>query len=114
VFNGHTHEQFTNMFHRIGEDPDNSVVILTGRGDAFLDSISPEGFGFFTPRGCDKIFREGREILMNILDIEVPMPARYIVGQDGLVLYSEVNPDYPRRPDPSDMFPVLEKTAARA
>ncbi|WP_222105799.1 hypothetical protein [Paraburkholderia sp. BCC1885] len=22
VFNGHTHEQFTDMFHQIGEDPD--------------------------------------------------------------------------------------------
>lgn len=75
VFNGHTHEQFTDMFHQIGEDPDNRVVILTGSGDAFMDAISPEGFDFFTPRGYDKIFREGRKILMNILDIEVPMIA---------------------------------------
>jgi enoyl-CoA hydratase/carnithine racemase len=75
VFNGHTHEQFTDMFHQVGEDPDNRVVILTGGGDAFMDAISPEGFDFFTPRGYDKIFREGRKILMNILDIEVPMIA---------------------------------------
>lgn len=44
----------------------------------------------------------------------LPMPARYVIGQDGIVLYSEVNPDYTRRPDPSDMFPVLEKAAANA
>ncbi|CAD6538975.1 Thiol-disulfide oxidoreductase ResA [Paraburkholderia kirstenboschensis] len=44
----------------------------------------------------------------------LPMPARYVVGQDGIVLYSEVNPDYTRRPDPSDMFPVLEKATANA
>ncbi|CAN7396696.1 MULTISPECIES: enoyl-CoA hydratase/isomerase family protein [unclassified Variovorax] len=75
VFNGHTHEQFTDLFHQIGEDSDNRVVILTGSGDAFMDSISPDGFDFFTPRGYDKIFREGRKILMNILDIEVPMIA---------------------------------------
>lgn len=75
VFNGHTHEQFTDMFHQIGADPDNRVVILTGSGDAFMDAISPEGFDFFTPRGYDKIFREGRKILMNILDVEVPMIA---------------------------------------
>lgn len=75
VFNGHTHEQFTDLFHQIGEDPDNRVVILTGSGDAFMDAISPEGFDFFTPRGYDKIFREGRKILMNLLDIEVPMIA---------------------------------------
>jgi len=42
----------------------------------------------------------------------LPMPARYVIGQDGIVLYSEVNPDYTRRPDPSDMFPVLEKATA--
>jgi peroxiredoxin len=44
----------------------------------------------------------------------LPMPARYVIGQDGIVLYSEVNPDYTRRPDPSHMFPILEKATANA
>jgi enoyl-CoA hydratase/carnithine racemase len=73
VFNGHTHEQFVDLFHVIGEDRDNRVVILTGSGDAFMDAISPDGFDFFTPPGYDKILREGRKVLSNILDIEVPM-----------------------------------------
>src|SRR5271163_5161144 len=73
VFNGHTHEQFVDLFHAIGSDPDNRVVILTGSGNAFMDAISPEGFDFFSPRGYDKIYREGKKVLMNILDIEVPM-----------------------------------------
>ena len=73
VFDGHTHEQFVDLFHAIGEDRDNRVVILTGTGDAFMDSIIPEGFDFFTPRGYDKILREGRKVLTNILDVEVPM-----------------------------------------
>lgn len=73
VFNGHTHEQFVDLFHQIGEDPENRAVILTGTGDAFMDEINPEGFDFFTPRGYDKILREGRKVLSNILDIEVPM-----------------------------------------
>ncbi|MFG1427958.1 enoyl-CoA hydratase/isomerase family protein [Roseixanthobacter glucoisosaccharinicivorans] len=75
IFNGHTHEQFVDLFHQIGSDPDNHVVILTGSGDAFMDAISPEGFDFFSPRGYDKIFREGKKVLMNILDIEVPLIA---------------------------------------
>ncbi|WCE05675.1 enoyl-CoA hydratase/isomerase family protein [Pseudoxanthomonas sp. JBR18] len=75
VFNGHTHEQFVDLFHDIGSDPDNRVVILTGSGDAFMDAISPDGFDFFTPRGYDKIFREGKKVLMNLLDIEVPLIA---------------------------------------
>jgi enoyl-CoA hydratase/carnithine racemase len=75
IFNGHTHEQFVDLFHAIGSDPDNRVVILTGSGDAFMESISPDGFDFFSPRGYDKIYREGRKVLMNILDIEVPLIA---------------------------------------
>lgn len=75
VFNGHTHEQFVDLFHAIGSDSDNRVVILTGSGNAFMETISPEGFDFFTPRGYDKIYREGRKVLMNILDIEAPLIA---------------------------------------
>jgi len=75
VFNGHTHEQFVDLFHAIASDSDNRVVILTGSGAAFMESISPEGFDFFTPQGFDKIYREGKKVLMNILDIEVPLIA---------------------------------------
>jgi peroxiredoxin len=42
----------------------------------------------------------------------LPMPARYVIGQDGLILYSEVNPDYTRRLEPEDMIPVLQRAAA--
>jgi enoyl-CoA hydratase/carnithine racemase len=75
VFNGHTHEQFVDLFHAIGSDPDNRVVILTGSGEAFMEAISPDGFDFFSPQGYDKIYREGKKVLMNILDVEVPLIA---------------------------------------
>ena len=75
VFNGHTHEQFVDLFHALGSDPDNRVVILTGSAGAFMESISPEGFDFFSPQGYDKIYREGKKVLMNILDIKVPLIA---------------------------------------
>ncbi|MET0308498.1 MAG: peroxiredoxin-like family protein [Sphingomonas sp.] len=39
----------------------------------------------------------------------LPMPARYVIGQDGVIAYAEVNADYTRRPEPSDMFPVLDR-----
>jgi peroxiredoxin len=42
----------------------------------------------------------------------LPMPARYVIGQDGTILYSEVNPDYTRRPDPEEMIPVLQRADA--
>jgi enoyl-CoA hydratase/carnithine racemase len=75
VFNGHTHEQFVDLFHAVGSDPDNRVVILTGSGNAFMESITGDGFDFSTPQGYDKIYREGKKVLMNILDIEAPMIA---------------------------------------
>jgi peroxiredoxin len=42
----------------------------------------------------------------------LPMPARFVIGQDGMVLYAEVNPDYTNRPEPEDMLPALRRIAA--
>ena len=39
------------------------------------------------------------------------MPARYVIGQDGMILYAEVNPD-DSRPEAEAMLPVLQKAAA--
>ncbi|MFL9966090.1 peroxiredoxin-like family protein [Paraburkholderia sediminicola] len=44
----------------------------------------------------------------------LPVPARYVIGRDGIVLYSEVNGDYTRHADPGDMLVVLEKATAKA
>ena len=41
----------------------------------------------------------------------LPMPARYVIGPDSTILYSEVNPDYTIRPEPSDMFATLRKVS---
>jgi peroxiredoxin len=39
----------------------------------------------------------------------LPMPARYIVDTEGEIVYAEVNPDYTRRPDPSELLPTLRR-----
>lgn len=44
----------------------------------------------------------------------LPMPGRFVIGQDGIVRYAEVNPDYTRRPEPADMLAVLRTQEARA
>ncbi|MGF6230382.1 peroxiredoxin [Inquilinus ginsengisoli] len=44
----------------------------------------------------------------------LPMPARFVVGQDGIILYAEVNPDYTHRPEPEDMLPALRRAASVA
>lgn len=42
----------------------------------------------------------------------LPMPARYVIGQDGVIAYAEVNPDYTRRPEPESLLPVLQHLLA--
>jgi peroxiredoxin len=42
----------------------------------------------------------------------LPMPGRFVIGQDGVILYAEVNPDYTQRPEPSDLLPALRRRAA--
>ena len=42
----------------------------------------------------------------------LPMPARYVIGSDGVIAYAEINPDYTQRPDPSELLPVLDRMRA--
>jgi peroxiredoxin len=37
----------------------------------------------------------------------LPLPARFVIGQDRVIRYAEVNPDYTHRPEPADMLPAL-------
>jgi peroxiredoxin len=39
----------------------------------------------------------------------LPMPARFVIRPDGVIAYAEVNPDYTQRPDPTELFPVLDR-----
>ena len=41
----------------------------------------------------------------------LPMPGRYVIGQDGIIAYSEVNPDYTLRPEPEELLPALKKVS---
>ncbi|GAH16992.1 unnamed protein product, partial [marine sediment metagenome] len=38
----------------------------------------------------------------------LPMPARYILDQQGRILSADVNPDYTRRPEPGDIIEILK------
>jgi peroxiredoxin len=43
----------------------------------------------------------------------LPMPGRFVIGQDGVIRYAEVNPDYTRRPEPSELLPALRSQVTR-
>jgi peroxiredoxin len=39
----------------------------------------------------------------------LPIPARFVVQADGLIVYAEADPDYSHRPEPDDVLSVLAK-----
>jgi peroxiredoxin len=40
-------------------------------------------------------------------EYRLPMPARYVIGNDGIIRAADVNPDYTIRPEPSETLRVL-------
>lgn len=42
---------------------------------------------------------------------ELPIPATYILGRDGTVLYASANEDYTERPEPSDIVGIVRSPA---
>ena len=75
-WNESVHREFAYACTDIGADPENKVVILTGTDDVFCAEVDFRSFGALgTPQGWDKIYWEGKRLLMNLLDIEVPMIA---------------------------------------
>lgn len=74
IFTGKTHREFPDAFYDISRDRDNRVVILTGTGDDWMAEIDFSSLGDVTnPREWDKTFWEGKKVLQNLLDIEVPV-----------------------------------------
>jgi enoyl-CoA hydratase/carnithine racemase len=74
-WSGPSHEQLGYAFADIARDHENKVVIMTGTGDAFCAQIDMQGFGRFTPEIWDHVYKDGKHLLMNLLDIEVPVIA---------------------------------------
>ena len=80
------HRELGYAFTDIGSDPDNKVVIMTGTGETFLVGwVGTEAPWKTSPAGStetwrsttlwDKTYWEGKRLLMNLLEIEVPVIA---------------------------------------
>jgi enoyl-CoA hydratase/carnithine racemase len=68
------HREFPQAFHDIASDPDNKVVIMTGTGEVFSGPrATPDARLRRTAAAWDKTYWEGKHLLLNLLDIEVPM-----------------------------------------
>lgn len=86
--------------------------ILSDAGTAVAAEF---GLRFALPVDLIEVYRQFGNDLPKINDDPawvLPMPARYVIGTDGVIAYAEVNPDYTRRPDPSDLLPVLDRLRA--
>ncbi len=88
--------------------------ILSDTGTAVAAAF---GLRFALPDDLIEVYRQFGNDLPKINDDlawVLPMPARYVIGTDGVIAYAEVNPDYTRRPDPSELLPVLHRLRAEA
>jgi enoyl-CoA hydratase/carnithine racemase len=74
-WSGPSHEQLGYAFADIARDQENRAVIMTGTGDAFCAEIDMSGIGRITPEMWDHVYKDGKHLLMNLLDIEVPVIA---------------------------------------
>ena len=78
---GGPHEEFGSAFRDIGADPDNKVIIMTGVGDAFIEAVDSSNVGQrlpttqMSPQTWNHIYWNAKQLLMNLLEIEVPMIA---------------------------------------
>jgi peroxiredoxin len=60
------------------------------------------------------IFKNDLAVVNGDMSWTLPMQARFVIAQDGTIVYAEVNPDYTRRPDPEALIPVLDQTKSVA
>ena len=91
-----------------------SFPILSDHGNAVANAF---GFRFRLPDELIAVYKGfGNDLAIGNGEDSwtLPMPARYIIGTDGVIAYAEVNPDYTRRPDPSELMPVLQRLGADA
>jgi enoyl-CoA hydratase/carnithine racemase len=72
---GGPHEELSYLFSDIARDFDNRVVILTGTGENFCANPPPAGGMTMSTTAWDRVYHDGKHLLMNHLNVEVPMIA---------------------------------------
>lgn len=79
-FSARARTQLVEAFHAVGNDRDNRVVLFTGTGDSWCRQFDPNPATGPAPelslaQRWNRQFWEGRKLLQNLLDIDVPMIA---------------------------------------
>lgn len=116
-----SHRELGYAFADIAADTENKVVILTGQGTDYCAEFEPNRPTRRMPKDWDKTYWEGKRLLTNLLEIEVPViaavngPARIhaeIPVLSDIVLASETAdfqdaPHFPRGVVPGDGVHVV-------
>jgi enoyl-CoA hydratase/carnithine racemase len=71
------HKAFGQMFHTIGADPKNELLIFSGTGDDFMMEVDPEGFRLeeqdLAHWAYERAYKDGRTNVSALInDIEIP------------------------------------------
>ena len=70
------HEELGYAFADISRDEENKVIIMTGTGDAYCAELDMgRSLRQMTTEIWDHIYKDAKHLLMNLLDIEVPIVA---------------------------------------
>jgi enoyl-CoA hydratase/carnithine racemase len=83
IWSEESHEELGYCFAEVGADRGNRVIVLTATGDVWCEEIDFASFKLNNPSEWDHTFYDGRKLLKNLLDIEVPIicavngPARF-------------------------------------
>jgi enoyl-CoA hydratase/carnithine racemase len=75
VWSALAHEELGYCFTEIGADRENKVVLMTGADENFCVDIDAGSFKLGTAADWDLTFYDGRRLLSNLMDIEVPVIA---------------------------------------
>ena len=88
-----------------------SFEILSDPGNQVAEKY---GIKYKMPEDLIKVYRQfGLKVDEHNGDDSwtLPMPARLIIDQEGIIRYAEINPDYTERPEPEDTLTALREIA---
>jgi peroxiredoxin len=84
-----------------------NFVLLSDQGNGFAKQM---GLVYRLPEAMQDQFRQNGVVLPEINgdeSWELPLPATYLIGQDGTIRDAFVDPDYYRRKDPQELLEIL-------
>jgi peroxiredoxin len=88
-----------NLTFPLLRDEDNQLASQFGLAFKLPDDLA----GLYSQFGIDLVRYNGNDLW------SLPMPGRFILDQMGKVVSAEADPDYTRRPEPSEIVEVLKK-----